>query len=422
MNVLVADDDRGIRLALQRVLRKLGCACIEAGDGLEALDALDQTPVSFVCLDLAMPGLGGLEVLQALRGSKAHAQLPVVVISGTTDQASAAEAIALGVADYLTKPLQAETVLARLTRVIDSLKPQAVDRVRALGPLAPATRVLVVDADAEFRHFVVATLAGHAVDEAASAQEAFQICARSRPDVVLVGPEIGSFGPQFFARRLRGLSQLSGITIVLVANKNLPHDPASQSAFDAVMGRTFVPQTFQQQFEQLFERTDGPGPAPDVAGMLRRTLTSAVEQALGMMAHTEINALAETPVQAPTDVVIGVTLNLLNSGAAIDIELTCPPASATRIAARMIETPESKVTAEDAVSAVAELANVVAGRLRTAVISGGDTARCTVPKATPPDRRLSAASDLQFAFGSPADDLRFWVTVSARRRELAETA
>jgi CheY-like chemotaxis protein len=421
MTVLIADDDRGIRLALQRVLNKLGCTCIEASDGMEALDILADTPVSFVCLDLGMPGLGGLEVLQALRRSKEHAQLPVVVISGTNDQASAAEAIGLGVTDYLTKPLQAETVLARIRRVIDSLRPPSVDRMRRLGPLAPATRVLIVDGDAEFRHFVVAALAGYVVEEAASAHAAFQACAKSSPDVVLVGQDIGSFGPQFFARRLRGLSQLAKARFVLVASKNVQQDRAVQSVFDAVMARTFVPQTFQQQFEQLFDRSE-PAVLPDLVGTLRRTLTSAVEQALGMMAHTEISALVDAPAATTHEVVIGVTLNLLNSPVAIDMELACPIASARRIAARMVETTESKVTPDDAVAAVAELVNVVAGRMRTAVIAGGDTARCTLPRVMPKGRSLSGEGDLQLAFGSAANDLTFWLAVSARRRELAETA
>jgi CheY-like chemotaxis protein len=421
MTVLIADDDRGIRLALQRVLNKLGCTCIEASDGMEALDILADTPVSFVCLDLGMPGLGGLEVLQALRRSKEHAQLPVIVISGTSDQASAAEAIGLGVTDYLTKPLQAETVLARIKRVIDSLRPPSVDRMRALGPLAPATRVLIVDGDAEFRHFVVATLAGYVVEEAPSAHAAFQACAKSSPDVVLVGHDIGSFGPQFFARRLRGLSQLANTLFVLVASKNVQQDRAVQSVFDAVMARTYVPQTFQQQFEQLFDRSE-PAALPDLIGTLRRTLTSAVEQALGMMARTEISALVDSPATTKADVVIGVTLNLLNSPVAIELELACPVASARRIAARMVETVESKVTQEDAVSAVAELVNVVAGRMRTAVIAGGDTARCTLPKVVPKGRSISGDGDLRLAFGSAANDLTFWLTVSARPRELAETA
>jgi PleD family two-component response regulator len=421
MTVLIADDDRGIRLALQRVLNKLGCTCIEASDGMEALDILADTPVSFVCLDLGMPGLGGLEVLQALRRSKEHAQLPVVVISGTSDQASAAEAIGLGVTDYLTKPLQAETVLARIKRVIDSLRPPSVDRLRPLGAIAPATRVLIVDGDAEFRHFVVAALAGYVVEEAASAHAAFLACAKSSPDVVLVGQDIGSFGPQFFARRLRGLSQLSKARFVLVASKNVQQDRAVQSVFDAIMARTFVPQTFQQQFEQLFDRSEPPA-LPDLVGTLRRTLTSAVEQALGMMAHTEISALVDAPPATKAEVVIGVTLNLLNSPVAIDLELACPVASAKRIAARMVETIESKVTQDDAVAAVAELVNVVAGRMRTAVIAGGDTARCTLPRVVPKGRALSGEGDLRLAFGSAANDLTFWLTVSARRRELAETA
>jgi CheY-specific phosphatase CheX len=140
------------------------------------------------------------------------------------------------------------------------------------------------------------------------------------------------------------------------------------------------------------------------------------------MAHTEISALVDAPPATKAEVVIGVTLNLLNSPVAIDLELACPVASAKRIAARMVETIESKVTQEDAVSAVAELVNVVAGRMRTAVIAGGDTARCTLPRVMPKGRSLGGNSDLQLAFGSAANDLTFWLTVSARRRELAETA
>src|SRR5919108_3003285 len=106
MKVLVCDDDSATRFVLKRVLLRFECSVVEAIDGVAALDLLSRTEVAFVVLDIHMPVLSGIEVLQAIRSSPQHAELPVVVISGATDQLTVAELLRLGVSDFLTKPLK----------------------------------------------------------------------------------------------------------------------------------------------------------------------------------------------------------------------------------------------------------------------------------------------------------------------------
>jgi DNA-binding response OmpR family regulator/CheY-specific phosphatase CheX len=420
MKVLIADDDRVIRVTLKRILSRLGCSCIEVADGAEVLEVLRDTRVELVCLDLGMPTMGGLEVLQALRNSPDHAELPVVVISGENDQQSAIDAIGLGAKDFIIKPLHVEIVLTRLTRVVEAARRAGADPVVATPPVTPV-RVLVVDQEHAFRQFVAAAIAPHKVDEAASAREAFKVCKAERPDIVLVGENIGKFGAPFYARRLRGLAKLASTRFVLVAASDTVLDRAAHVVFDAVIGRTPSRQAFRRQFDQMLDRGERVAPLPDLVGGFRRTFISAMEQAVGTMASTEVHALIDAPRNGKTDVVIGVTLDLPTSRAAIDMEIACPMASAKRLAARMVEESEFKVTQEDAVSAIVELANVVAGRMRTVMSSSGESARCTMPKITPHGRALANA-DLRLTFGSAMNNITLWLAVSARRTELSKAS
>jgi DNA-binding response OmpR family regulator/CheY-specific phosphatase CheX len=420
MKVMIADDDRVIRVTLKRILSRLGCSCIEVADGAEVLEVVRKIPVELICLDLGMPTMSGLEVLQTLRSSPAHAELPVVVISGENDQQSATDAIGLGAKDFIIKPLHVEVVLNRLKRIVDTVRRGTNVAAAAAPPVTPV-RVLVADQDHAFRQFVAATLAPHSVDEAPTAQRAFKACKAERPDIVLVGENIGKFGAPFYARRLRGLAQLATTRFVLIASSDTVLDRAAHVVFDAVVSRTDSRQAFRQQFDRMLDRGERVAPLPDLVGGFRRTFISAMEQAVETMANTEIHALVDAPRSGRTDVVIGVTLDLPASRAAIDMEISCPMASAKRLAARMVDEPEFKVTQEDAVSALVELANVVAGRMRTVMTSSGESARCTMPKITPHGRALADA-DLRLTFGSAMNNVTLWLAVSARRTELSKAS
>ena len=111
MRILIADDDPQILRALKVTLRARGYEIFTAGDGAEALEMAAQHHPDLVMLDLGMPKLDGVEVIQGLRG---WTQVPVLVVSGRTDAADKVDALDAGADDYVTKPFAIDELLARI--------------------------------------------------------------------------------------------------------------------------------------------------------------------------------------------------------------------------------------------------------------------------------------------------------------------
>jgi two-component system KDP operon response regulator KdpE len=109
--VLIADDDPQILRALRITLGARGYEVTTAADGRAALDAATRTRPDLVVLDLGMPGLSGIEVIQALRG---WTTVPILVVSGRTESWDKVEALDAGADDYVTKPFAADELLARI--------------------------------------------------------------------------------------------------------------------------------------------------------------------------------------------------------------------------------------------------------------------------------------------------------------------
>jgi CheY-like chemotaxis protein len=113
--VLVADDDNDMRAVVVNALRADGCTTLEARDGEEVLDLLRRAQTDpelgpdVLVLDVKMPKLSGLGVLEALRVAKWS--LPVVVITALSDESIHKVAMALGAIGLLRKPFGAGDVL-----------------------------------------------------------------------------------------------------------------------------------------------------------------------------------------------------------------------------------------------------------------------------------------------------------------------
>jgi two-component system KDP operon response regulator KdpE len=125
VKILIADDDPQILRALSVTLRARGYDVVTARDGAEALNAaIDQHP-DLVMLDLGMPKLTGIEVIDGLRG---WSQVPILVVSGRTDGAEKVLALDAGADDYVTKPFAIDELLARiraLTRRVPTVDDEA---------------------------------------------------------------------------------------------------------------------------------------------------------------------------------------------------------------------------------------------------------------------------------------------------------
>ncbi|HTI36670.1 MAG TPA: response regulator [Vicinamibacterales bacterium] len=108
--VLVVDDEASIRDLLSKTLALAEYDVDLAFDGRTALDRLRSTPYDLLITDLKMPGVDGLTVIREARRLKAD--LPIIIITGFSTEASAIEAVNLGVSGYLTKPFRVPRVLA----------------------------------------------------------------------------------------------------------------------------------------------------------------------------------------------------------------------------------------------------------------------------------------------------------------------
>jgi two-component system chemotaxis response regulator CheY len=118
-HVLVVDDSPTMRRMVMTSLKALGGVKFsEAGSGLEALERLALARVDLMILDLNMPEMHGIEVLQFVRAHKTYRNLPVVILTTRGDEASRAEATASGATDYLTKPFQAKELLAYARKLL----------------------------------------------------------------------------------------------------------------------------------------------------------------------------------------------------------------------------------------------------------------------------------------------------------------
>jgi excisionase family DNA binding protein len=114
--VLVVDDEASIRDLLAKTLALAEYDVDLAPDGRAALERLRIIPYDLLITDLKMPGVDGLTVIKEARRLKTD--IPVIIITGFSTEASAIEAVNLGVSGYLTKPFRVPRVLAAAAKAL----------------------------------------------------------------------------------------------------------------------------------------------------------------------------------------------------------------------------------------------------------------------------------------------------------------
>jgi DNA-binding NtrC family response regulator len=197
ISVLVADDDDDQRLLLERILTDSEGARHEVTlvpDGRAALGALRDRVFDVALLDLSMPGLDGLSVLEAIRGDPHRPQ--VIFVSGTGTIAAATRAMKLGAYDFVEKPVRADRLLALVWKAAEAR--QVISRSERLGAVVQraATESSVATSDPRMR----------------AALDMVARVADSDVSVLVVG-ESGT-GKELFAREVHRLSRRHGEALV----------------------------------------------------------------------------------------------------------------------------------------------------------------------------------------------------------------
>lgn len=118
--ILVAEDEPHVRRILVTILESAGFIVDQAGDGAEALRLLaTETPYRMALLDIMMPGLTGLEILEKVLTLPHRQNLTSVVLTAKGQDADREAAFRLGARDFVTKPFSPKKLLARIDGLLD---------------------------------------------------------------------------------------------------------------------------------------------------------------------------------------------------------------------------------------------------------------------------------------------------------------
>lgn len=116
MKILTIDDQFLATYFVQRILSYRGYTVKTASDGLEGVKMFEQFKPDLVIVDYHMPIMNGVEVIEYIR-TKKNSNIPILIMSGSTDINIKEKGFELGIADYLEKPVD----LDKLVRVVSSL-------------------------------------------------------------------------------------------------------------------------------------------------------------------------------------------------------------------------------------------------------------------------------------------------------------
>ncbi|MCB9378021.1 MAG: sigma-54-dependent Fis family transcriptional regulator [Holophagales bacterium] len=209
-SVLIVDDEASIRESLRMILEFEGYRIEEAADGLEALRIVRERPPDAILLDIRMPEMDGLDALKTLR--ERGYEMPVLMISGHADVASAVEATRRGAFDFFEKPLERDRVLLSLRNAVEANRLQKENR-QAVAAVAASDGFDLVGSTAAM----------------AKLRETIELAAPTNATVLVVG-ESGT-GKELVARAIHLRSQRRDQSFVQVNCAAIPEELIESELF-----------------------------------------------------------------------------------------------------------------------------------------------------------------------------------------------
>lgn len=117
-HILIVEDEIAIREMLTFSLMKEGYKVSQAGNGLEALEILDNETPDLLIVDWGMPKMNGMDLIERIRANDVLADVPIIMLTARTEENDKIQGLETGVDDYITKPLSIRELLARMKALL----------------------------------------------------------------------------------------------------------------------------------------------------------------------------------------------------------------------------------------------------------------------------------------------------------------
>jgi len=295
IRILVVDDDPDVRLIVRHSLADL-FEVVTANSGVEALEYLDEYEPDLIIMDVSMPVLSGFDTARAVKKDAQFARVPILFLTGRTDNAAVREAMLAGGEYYLAKPFDPQALLQTVQTIVENrklvagIKRHSVDelekvinqarkpenardedsnargsapriefKARSATPSGSRVRVLIVDDDPDVVNYVKSVLRddyeviGVCDSEAAPAKIiAYQ------PDILLldiVMPKLNGF---HLSQLIRINKRLRGAKIVFVSSKSDPESVGKAFSLGACeyIEKPFTPEQLRRRIVEITRQPD----------------------------------------------------------------------------------------------------------------------------------------------------------------------
>ena len=118
LKILAVDDSKMIRMVVKKAFKQYDCELIEAENGVEGLAAANREKPDLIVLDITMPVMTGVEMLERLKGEPSLKDIPVIMLTAEAGKDNVTQIIKMGVKDYIVKPFKGEQLVERVTGIV----------------------------------------------------------------------------------------------------------------------------------------------------------------------------------------------------------------------------------------------------------------------------------------------------------------
>ncbi len=209
-NVLIVDDDPNVRLFLSRLLtKKFACTVEQAKDGADALSKLKDFDAEVIFLDITMPVMDGVEVLQALRSDENLKDIAVIVLSAVSEKETVARVMSMGVLDYMLKPLLYEHTYNRIKEFFDILRKkkksqEEIDDLEEIDDEPEKDKFLIVSTDRQLIEALKIKLhKNYKVLISDNGADGLKLFMKYKPKTVVLGEHLPLLNEKLFATKIK---------------------------------------------------------------------------------------------------------------------------------------------------------------------------------------------------------------------------
>ena len=415
IKALVVDHDRAARAAVKRLLSHVNVDVVEAENGLVALSMLESADPDFVVLEIDLPILSGLDCLSAIRQSPQRSDIPVVCITAAGTRDHVDQMVALGVADFILKPINPVDVLPRVKNLL-----VRVAQWRHRVSSGAIDVLLMVDHDPNFLSFAKPLLeTSFEVLESHSSTHAAMLYrdADVKPTVVCLAEGLPVMSEDLTIDVIRRVAVETGSHppkfILMSRSGEVAADKAAR--YGGILRKCFVPQDFIDEFRRVVLREKSPVNRLRVLVRegLRDEVVTATQQTIGVMVGSEITDLGPSSEAAiPEGAQAAVLLEDAGAGLALAVRIVSGRQEVEAIGSLIAGHP---VTFDEGGSEVlGELANTIAGRLRANLLARGFDLQMGLPEVQADSGAERPESDLSASFRCAGGEI-FTVRLEVRQ-------